>query len=97
MRSIPVSEAKNRLSALLREVRGGATLVITDHGVPVARLSPLDTPAGLGPATIELAQRGRLVLPQQEPTAAWLSLPLASPREGASAVAALLDEREDAR
>lgn len=97
MKSLPVSLAKNQLSALLREVRGGATILITDRGVPVARLAPLVSHAGIGPAAIELAQRGRLVLPDVSPTGAWRELPAAEPSGGASAVAALLAEREDAR
>ncbi len=34
-------DAKARLSALLRQVEGGETVVITRHGHPVARLEPL--------------------------------------------------------
>ncbi len=43
--SVPVFEAKNRLSALLAEVEKGAEVVITNRGVPVARLVPADTGA----------------------------------------------------
>jgi len=95
MKSVSVSDAKNSLSALLQEVRGGASIVITDRGVPVARLAPLDTPPGLPPGAIELAQRGRLVLPGSAPEAAWLRLPIGEPSDGASAVHALLAERAD--
>jgi prevent-host-death family protein len=34
-------EAKNRLSALLAEVRRGQEVTITRHGVPVAKLVPV--------------------------------------------------------
>jgi prevent-host-death family protein len=95
MKSIPVSVAKNSLSALLREVRGGATIVITDRGVPVARLAPLVATSGLTPAVIDLAQRGRLVLPERSPNAAWLALPAGVPQPGASAVDALLADRAE--
>jgi len=47
MRTASVSEAKNSLRALLREIRGGATVVITDRGVPVARLMPVTSARGL--------------------------------------------------
>ncbi|QUR65804.1 type II toxin-antitoxin system Phd/YefM family antitoxin [Mycobacterium spongiae] len=41
MRSISSTEAKTRLNALLAEVeRTGASLTITNHGRPVAVLSP---------------------------------------------------------
>ena len=36
MKSASVSETKNRLSALLDEVRRGETVLITHHGKPVA-------------------------------------------------------------
>lgn len=41
MKSIGVREAKTKLSQLLREVRQGQEWLITDHGLPVARLAPV--------------------------------------------------------
>jgi prevent-host-death family protein len=35
---VSVTEARNRLSELLREVETGAVIVVVRHGVPVARL-----------------------------------------------------------
>jgi prevent-host-death family protein len=95
MKSVSVSSAKNSLSALLREVRGGASVLITDRGVPVARLAPLVAATGLTPAAIDLAQRGRLVLPERSPDSSWMDLPAGVPRAGCSAVAALLTDREE--
>jgi prevent-host-death family protein len=40
MRRATVTEAKNGLSALLDRVKAGETILITDRGVPVARLEP---------------------------------------------------------
>ena len=97
MRTVSVSEAKNSLSALLREIRGGATVVITDRGVPVARLLPTLSGRGLPASAIDLAQQGRLILPERQPNTRWLDEPLPRPRAAASAVQALLDERESAR
>ncbi len=37
-----MSETKNHLSAILRQVREGETYLIVDHGKPVARIEPLD-------------------------------------------------------
>ncbi|HQP94219.1 MAG TPA: type II toxin-antitoxin system prevent-host-death family antitoxin, partial [Thermoanaerobaculia bacterium] len=45
MTTVSISEAKNRLSALLDEVREGASVTITDRGRPVARLEPGDRAA----------------------------------------------------
>lgn len=97
MKSVSVSEAKNNLSALLREIRGGATIVITDRGVPVARLVSPAASRGVSPAALRLAQQGKLVLPDRPPHAKWLELPRPKPKGKASALAALLDERESAR
>ena len=41
MKRASVTEAKNRLSALLDRVRHGETVVIEDRGIPVAQLSPI--------------------------------------------------------
>lgn len=40
MRSVQAAEAKTHLSSLLDEVERGATVVITRHGKPIARLVP---------------------------------------------------------
>lgn len=39
--AVGVHEAKTQLSRLLQQVEGGATIVITRGGKPVARLVPL--------------------------------------------------------
>lgn len=40
MREVQASEAKTHLPQLLNEVEGGETIVITRHGVAIARLVP---------------------------------------------------------
>lgn len=97
MRSASVSEAKNGLSALLREVQGGATVVITARGVPVARLVPAVSTRGVSPRLIALAQQGLAVLPEIEPGTAWLKLPRPKPGPGPSPVEQLLEERRQGR
>ena len=42
MDTIGAFEAKTHLSALLERVAKGETITITKHGVPVARLVPVD-------------------------------------------------------
>lgn len=42
MRTVGAFEAKTHLSQLLDEVENGATITITRHGRPVARLSPAE-------------------------------------------------------
>lgn len=42
MKEVALYEAKNKLSALIQEVEeSGAEVIITRHGKPVARLSPV--------------------------------------------------------
>lgn len=96
MKTVSVSDAKNGLSALLREVRGGATIVIADRGVPIAQLSPPTALRWLSPRSIELAQRGRLVLGEREPTGDWARhQPPIETIGGVSIVAALLAARDE--
>jgi len=45
-REYSLYEAKTHLSALVRQVREGRTVVITVHGRPVAELRPVAEPAG---------------------------------------------------
>ena len=91
--------AKNNLSALLRKVRAGHAVIITDRGQPVARLVAPAATAGVPPAFLDLAARGLVRLPEQEPTTSWDRNEPSPPRlrRGASAVEALLDERRSGR
>jgi len=43
---VGVRDLKARLSEYLRQVSQGQTVIITDHGQPVGRLSPVDQPLG---------------------------------------------------
>ena len=97
MKSVSVSDAKNSLSALLREVREGRSVTITDRGIVVARLVPPPPTRGVSPQAIDLAQRGLLVLPPRAPSADWLRGDWPKPRGKASAVRALVEERESGR
>jgi prevent-host-death family protein len=42
MQTVGVFEAKNRLTALLDQVEGGAEVIITRRGKPIARLAPIE-------------------------------------------------------
>jgi prevent-host-death family protein len=43
MRSASISQAKDGLSSLVDRVKAGEVVLITDRGVPVARLEPIAT------------------------------------------------------
>lgn len=96
MKTASISEAKAKLSALLDRVRAGATVTITDRGVPVAQLVPLngssevDWNARLG----RLEREGVIRRPGQRlDVDAFLAMPKAHSRE--SVLGALLEERRE--
>ena len=97
MKSASISDAKNRLSALVKAVQGGESVTITDRGVPVAKLVPVRLGRGVPPRVIGLAQEGLARLPEQAPTAKWLDLPWPKVTQGPSPVDALLAERAEGR
>jgi prevent-host-death family protein len=41
MKKVSITEAKNRLSALIDGLKGGSQVLIVDRGRPVARLEPV--------------------------------------------------------
>jgi prevent-host-death family protein len=55
MVTVPIFEAKTRLSELLVQAQQGEEIVITRHGVPMARLMPLE----------EQTRRGRKAMTQR--------------------------------
>lgn len=89
-----MTDAKNRLSALLDRVRAGESVVITDRGVPVARLEPM---ASASDPEGRIARLERAGLVRGAPAVAGPagSLRGRGPklRRGRSAVKAVLDER----
>lgn len=98
MKWISVSQAKRNLSALLAEVRGGETVLVTVRGKAVAQIKPIDTDPLTDRAATELVEAGIA-----NPPRARLDLPvfLAEPRprlpEGYSASRMIADERNDGR
>jgi prevent-host-death family protein len=98
MKPVSISVAKNTLSALIKKVRRGESITITDRGVPVARIVPPAPTAGIPAWAIELAQRGVLKLPELEPTSAWYEdLPRPRGQPSNAIVDALIEERRSGR
>ena len=99
MKTVTITESKNRFSALIDRVRQGETVLILDRKVPVARLEPArPIPEDGDAATVSqmercgLLRRGTGVLP-----AGFLTRRLPRLAVGASAVERLLKEREEGR
>ena len=97
MRYESISIVKNNLSALIREVQQGETVVITDRGRPVARLEPMGEMDQTDEQLRALVDDGLVSLPRRSPDATVLDLPMPSVVAGPSAVDYLLEEREGGR
>jgi prevent-host-death family protein len=95
MKTASISSAKNKLSALIRQVQRGEPILITDRGVPVAKLVPVQLGAGIPARMVALAQQGLARLPEKEPDASWLDLPWPEVGPGPSVVDLLLEERRE--
>ncbi len=99
MKVASITEAKNTLSALIDRVRAGERVLIVDRGVPVARLEPV---ADGGEDAVEaiLARLERAGLVRRgtaPPPLELIASPPPRPKNGASVLEALLDERRTAR
>ena len=97
MRYESISIVKNNLSAIIREVQQGETIVITDRGRPVARLEAMSEMDQTDERLRALVDDGLVSMPRRAPDATVLELPMPSVVAGPSAVDYLLEEREGGR
>ena len=92
-----IYDAKAKLSALVRQVREGASFVITVHGEPVAELRPFEKSEApvrtqsLEERMAELEARGELTPAKMKPNDAR-AFPIGKPKPGA--LKRFLDDRE---
>jgi prevent-host-death family protein len=93
-RTASVVELKARLSEHLRLVKAGHEVVVTERGIPVARLLPLDDGERRSTRRLRLTRTGALK-PGRGKLPAALKRPPAGEALGASVVDALLAERRD--
>ena len=91
-RTTSVAEFKARLSEHLRAVKAGHELVITDRGVPVARVVPLDDGERRSTRRLRLSRSGVVKPGRGKLPKALLEAP-AGAEVGADILAALLAER----
>ena len=61
--TVGVRELKQSLSSYLRRVRHGESIVVTDRGKPIARISPVSLPESI----LRLAELGKVTLPTRWP------------------------------
>ncbi|MFI4885422.1 MAG: type II toxin-antitoxin system Phd/YefM family antitoxin [Steroidobacterales bacterium] len=98
MYTVGVRELKNRLSAFLRQVRSGESVLVTDRGEVVAEISPPgqrlsdpSVPAGL----LALARRGAVTLGSPAESHIYRALPRT--HRGRQSAAQLLDAERGSR
>ncbi len=99
MKKVSITEAKNRLSALIDGLKGGSSVLIVDRGRPVARLEPA-TRAGKDEEDGRLSRliREGIVRPGRAPLPRSIFTDqLPRPKGGASVVTALIEERREGR
>ena len=89
-RRIGIRELKSKLSECVREVRSGGTIVVTEHGRPVARM--IADASSLGERLEVLANAGRRLWSGRrlKPTK-----PVARVRSGRKTVADLISENRE--
>lgn len=98
MKKASITEAKNGLSALIDSVKAGASVLIMDRGRPVARLEPVGSGADADDARLARLIRKGIVRPARGPfPRGILTADLPKPKDGASVVEALLEERREGR
>lgn len=98
MRRATLTEAKNRLSALIDTVRAGDSVLILDRGVPVARIEPVAHVEEDAEDRLRRLERRGLVRPAAAPVREQLvEEPPPAPRDGISVVDVLIEERRTGR
>ncbi|MGH7670675.1 MAG: type II toxin-antitoxin system Phd/YefM family antitoxin [Gemmatimonadaceae bacterium] len=89
-KSYSLYEAKARLSAIVRQVREGETVVVTVHGKPAVEIRPIaPDPADLATRLADMERRGTLA-PAANPEA-----PLAAGQRKVGALKRFLAERDE--
>jgi prevent-host-death family protein len=97
MRTTTITEAKNRLSALIDLVRAGESVLITDRGRAVATIGPVASSPDTSLRLPRLQRAGLVRVGTAAPPVDLLRMPPPELATGVSAVEMLLDERRSGR
>jgi prevent-host-death family protein len=101
MQTANIATAKNELSRLLRRVKRGERVIITDRNRPVAQLAPLSTATGqLFPDDLLALHEAGLLTPPAGSALdlkSFLAVPSPSLPKNKSLTAAVLADREEGR
>lgn len=89
-----VVQFKARMSEYLRLVKGGGEVLVTERGVPIARVTPLDEAERKSTRRLRLARAG-LIKTGRGRVPKLLQAPPTGASDGAGVLGALLAERGD--
>ena len=95
MEKATISQLKNRLSAYLKKVRAGRSVVIVDRDQPIARLERIAGGSEADDRITRLERAG--VIRRRKAKLDVAALRRGAPRPGASVLGALLDDRSEGR
>ena len=91
-RTASVVQFKARLSEYLRLVKGGGEVLVTERGVPIVRVTPLDDAERKSTRRLRLARSGQIKTGRGR-VPKLLQSPPSGDRVGAGVLDALLTER----
>lgn len=97
MTTAGIADLKARLSSYLHQVKGGNEVLVTDRGVPVARLVPVEPKDKRSSRDGELIRAGLLIPGRGYLPSSMRRPPRGDPRIGSEVLAALLAERGEGR
>ena len=97
MKNAGVAELKARLSGFLRHVKGGHEVLITDHGLPIAKIVPLEASGRRDERRLRLARAGLLQLASKPLARSLLLPPRGQTSIGKEVLELLRKEREESR
>lgn len=97
MKSAGIADLKARLSSYLKLVKAGREVLITERGVPVAKIVPLLVSEERLARLQRLAKEGKIILGRGKLDPSLLIPPKGDPSIGAGVLAALLEERREGR
>ena len=94
MKRATITEAKNGLSALIDQVKAGESILITDRGVPVARLEPASTVNDDDEGRLARLERAGIITRGTGDFTAFLKRAPVETVDGRGIVDLVLEERE---
>ncbi len=97
MEKVSISRLKDQLSAYLKKVEAGQTVLVTDRNKPVAQLTPIVRQESENDRVARLVAQGTVRLPRRPPLDMKEFLARRPVIRNAGVLEALLEERREGR